>query len=192
MRIRTTAMAIGVALLVAGTALAAPTAKDPMTMLLRKADMPAGTTYEASEGDDLGLGDGMDAGGVDTTAASYYGVSFTKPKGAVHLSGVVYVADSAAAATKGFTLAKKQRTAWWKKLGGAKTFQLPKYGDQQITYYDPAGPEGVGNFELLVRRNNVVWWLGIKHERHPPRPNADLLRDVKTYAVKQKLRVGNG
>ncbi len=69
---------------------------------------------------------------------------------------------------------------------------LPKYGHQQVATYSPAGGEGIHILELLVRQNTVVWFIAVKREKRPPIPKAQFLAETKTYALKQKRRVGSG
>ena len=79
-------------------------------------------------------------------------------------------------------------------MGGGKDriTGLPLYGAQQFGRHDPAGAEGIGIMELIVRKNAVVWLLNVKLEHRPALPKATLLAELKKYALKQKRRVGSG
>jgi hypothetical protein len=187
------ALAIVAAAVVTTSALAATTAKNPSSLILRQADMPRGAQYEATQGDDTGLGDALEAKGIDADAASYLGASFSKAKGFWQISGVAFVTPSAAKARQAFAVVTKERTAWWRRFGGPlKKITPPLYGDQQSAGYDPPGGEGIALVELVVRRNTVVWVLWVKSERRPAIPNAEFFAEFRKYAQKQKTRVGAG
>ena len=193
MRLRTTFLVLVAAAAAAAGALAAPVAKDPSSLILRKSDFARGADYDASSGDDIGIGDKLSAASIEWDAASYLGATYSKKKGFLQVSGAVFTTGSAARAKKGFTIAKKVRDTFWKSIGSsAKPIPVPSFGDQQFARYDPPGGEGIGTIELLVRRNTVVWLLHITLERRPAAPKAELLADLKKFASKQKARVGAG
>ncbi len=193
MHVRTISLALITAAVVATTALAATTAKNPSSLILRKADLPRGATYEATDGDDTGLQDALEAKGIDSEAATYLGATFSKAKGFWQISGAVFSTASAAKARQAHTLITKERTAWWRRIGSPlKRITPTSYGDQQTAGYDPPGGEGIALTELIVRRNTVVWVLWVKSERRPAIPNAEFFAEFRKYAQKQKTRVGTG
>ena len=155
--------------------------------------MPSGAEYEADTGMDYGLADKLEAKGVDADAATYLGSSYSKTKGFLQVSGNVYTTASAAQGKKAFAVITKDRALFWKTNGeGTVKLTTPSYGDQQTGRHDPAGNEGIGIMELIVRRNAVVWMLYVRREHRPTLPEATLLTELKKYALKQKRRVGGG
>jgi hypothetical protein len=193
MRFRTIALVIIAAAVATASALAAPAGKDPMQLILRKADMPAGASYDTSTGMDILTEGKLEAQGVVADAASYQGARYSKARGMLQISGTVYTTTSAANGTKLFSVVKNVRNGFWKTVGGGKAkITVPSYGNQQFARLDPAGSEGVWIMELLVRKNTVVWLLNVKLDRRPAAPKAELLGQVQKYARKQKLRVGSG
>jgi hypothetical protein len=186
-------LVLAVAMAVTASAWATTAAKDPAQLLLRQADFPAGTTYDADTGIDVLIDGKLEARGVDADAANYVGATYSNAKGFLQVSGIVYATASSAKATTAFSVLKKDRDAWWKKFGGGKArISVPSYGAQQFARHDPAGNEGIGIIELLVRKNTVVWLLTAKIERRPAVQTAILLAELKKYALKQKQRVGSG
>jgi hypothetical protein len=175
----------------ASTALAASAGKDPTQLILRKADMPAGASYDSSTVDDTKLHDQLVAEGVQAEVANYLGATYSKTKGFLQISGVVYATGSATQAQRTYALFKKQRDAFWKR-SAKKLSRIPVYGTQQFARHSPAGAEGIRIMELIVRKNTVVWLLNVKLERRPPLPKATLLAELKKYALKQKRRIGSG
>ena len=107
--------------------------------------------------------------------------------------GVVLTVASVQQARKGFAIAKQERDAWWKLVGEApRRISVPSYGDQHYARHDPAGGEGIGVMELLVRTRTFIWLLNVQVERRPAAPKAQLLAELKKYAQKQQRRVGAG
>jgi hypothetical protein len=195
MRLRALALAVLAAAAVSTGALAATTAKDPTTLILRKADFPASANYDSNDNDDRGLDNALDARGLDVEAASYLGITYSRAKGALHASGAVWTPSSVAEAKKVFAIVKKARGTFFRQIGTMKQTVVvrPSYGNQQFARYDPAGSEGIASVELLVRRNSVVWLLNVSIERRPNIPKkAEVLAQVRKYATKQKRRVGAG
>lgn len=184
---------LGAALVAVATATAATTAKDPMTLILRQADMPRGTTYEADDGVDT-LKEPLRTSGLTGAGALYLGAAFSKEKGFLEVSGIVITTESPASARKAFAVVRKARDAFRRSLGGDKMtpVSLPPLGTQQVALIDPPGNEGIGHAEVVVRRNSVVWVLHVKLERRPAPPVAELVGELKRYAAKQKTRVGAG
>ena len=176
-------------------ALAATTAKDPSTLILRKADFAAGATYDSNDNDDRGIDNALDARGLDVEAASYLGVELLEGQGLPPGDGCVWTPASVAEAKKVFAIVKKERDTFFRRIGGMKQTVAvgPSYGNQQSARYDPAGGEGIASMELLVRRNSVVWLLYVNVERRPNIPKkAEVLAQLRRYAAKQSRRIGAG
>ena len=197
MRFRAVALAIAAAAAAAAVtgALAATAAKDPSTLILRKADFAAGADYDSNDNDDRGIDNALDARGLDVESASYLGATYSKTKGFLQVSGAVWTPSSVAKAKKVFAIVKKERAAFFRRIGSMKqTIAVrPSYGNQQFARFDPAGGEGIASMELLVRRNSVVWLLYVNVERRPNIPKkAEVLAQLRKYATKQKRRIGSG
>ena len=192
MKLATTAVALLV-LCIAPMAAAGAAIKDPSTMILRQADLP-GATYEAEDDLDDYLKKPLQAAGLSGKAAQYYSVSFSQRKGSLKVSGVVLTVASAAQARKVFTITKKARDAFVRKVGTRDwmTVSAPSYGNEQRARVSPPGNEGIANAELIVRKNTAVWLLYVTLERRPKPPVSELLSDLKRFAAKQKQRVGAG
>jgi hypothetical protein len=164
------ASAVLVAATIAGTALAASTAKNPKTLVLQKSDFPPGARVikKYTEG-------GAAAGG-----AAYY-ITYRYKSG----SNTRELASFALVATNG-QLAR----AFYREL---KTdvprtrLVLPKYGDEQL-----AGFLGLDGAMLLVRKNTVVWSLKIEYDLDLGLTKPEALAELKRYAPKQMKRVGSG
>ena len=183
------------ALVVTATSLAAATAKSPATMILRKTDVPGVQAYD--DGDELenAFEEPLEAVGVDYEAATYTVLASSNPKGALRVIGWVIATASASQAKKAYAAAQKglERARRASRAPKQAALSLPSYGNQQVAgLAEIDRGTGIGSATVLVRKNTVVWWLHVAHERRPPRTRAELVADLKTYAVKQKTRVGAG
>lgn len=193
MWIRSVILAIGAVAALATTALAAQAVTNPTSLILHRADFPAAADYDWAVGEDSGITDALKANGIKVQAASYLGMTYSPTKGGLKVSGGVIALGSDRIAKRAFALAKKQRDSFWKRIGERTTpITVPLYGQQQFARLDPFDSTGIGTIELLVRRNTVLWLLTVNLERRPAPKTAELLRYVKTYALKQKARVGAG
>jgi hypothetical protein len=177
----------------ATTALAGDAVRNPSAMVLRQSDLP-GWTYEAEADLDDYLKKPLQAAGLSGKAAQYYGVSFSQQKGSRKVSGVVLTVASAAEARRVFTITKKARDSFVRKVGTRNwmTVSVPSYGNEQRARVNPPGNEGIANAELIVRKNTAVWLLYVTLERRPKPPVSELVSDLKRFAAKQKQRVGTG
>lgn len=187
--------AITMSLVVVATSPAAAIAKNPATMILRQADIGRGATYEADDYVDQHYDDALDAAGVDFEEANYFGLTYSEAKGSLRVSGWVIVTPSPARARKAFTAGLKGQAAWLRTIRSPKLapLTLPSYGNQQAAGLDAIDPgTGIGYATILVRKNTVVWFLHVGHERRPPRSRADLIADLRRLAAKQAQRVGGG
>lgn len=190
MRVAMTLAVLLMSAVCAASAVAASAAKDPLSLVLRKADFPAGATYEADDGDYTQFRYRLDSGGVSFESATFQGISYSSTKGSLHVTGSVFVTPSAAQAKKGFTLVKSRKEFFWAPT--KRPLSLPSYGDQQYVLHDPAGGEGIWTANVVVRKRATLWALRVLSERRPAVSRAAFLASVKTYASKQRARVGGG
>jgi hypothetical protein len=190
---RASAFVAAVVAIVAGTAHAASAGKDPMTLILRQGDLPRGAIYEADDDDNMAVEEAIADRDIAVDEASYWGSTYSKAKGSVAVTGVVFVAGNIGAAKKVFPIAKKRRDVFWKNAGPTTAPVVPRFGDQQHARISPpdAGT-GIGSVELIVRKKSIVWLLNVNIERRPARSKAELLGELKTYARKQQRRIGTG
>jgi hypothetical protein len=190
---RAAAIVLGlvVALAAAGAALAGEVAKQPLSLVLTKADFPAGMRYTVEEDDLSGFEPYLESGGVSYKPASYDAISYSKAKGLLHVAGTVMTTASAAQAKKGFAIIVKQRyLPFW--IGVTRQLTVPSYGDQQRARLDPAGGEGQWTLNILVRKGATLWLLHLVSERRPALAKGEVLATFTTLARKQKARVGSG
>ena len=194
MRLRNLVLATSAALAFAASAVAASAAKDPSTLILQKKDFAAGADYDWSSGDDFDLTSALGAKGVAAKAATFLGATYSKRAGFLQVSGIVFTTAGAAKARIGFGIVTKERQAFWKRLraGYKPIARIPSFGDQQLALYDAPGGEGIASIDLIVRKSSVIWLLNVKLERRPPPPMSEIVAALKTYAAKQKARVGAG
>jgi hypothetical protein len=192
MKLATAGVAL-LALCIASMAAASAAVRDPSTMILRQSDLP-GWSYEAEADLDDYLKKPLQAAGLSGKAARYYGVSFSQQKGSLKVSGVVLTVASAAEARRVFTITKKARDAFVRKVGARNwtSASVPSYGNEQRARVSPPGNEGIANAELIVRKNTAVWVLYVTLERRPKPPVAEIVSDLKRFAAKQQRRVGAG
>jgi hypothetical protein len=166
------AAAVFVAAVMATTALAASTLKDPKTRVLQKSDFPAGARlikkYTA----------GASSSGGASYVATYKYKSGAKTR---QLSSSAIVLKSRGAAVAGFRYFKSDTIKTATKL------TLPKYGDEQFATF-----LGLDGGELFVRKNTVVWSLKIEYDIDLGLRKAEALAELKRYAPKQMKRVGSG
>ena len=168
------------------------TAVDPLRQVLQKTDLPAGASYEAELGLDSHLLKPLKAAGLSGYAGRYYGATYSESKGYRQVSGVVITVADAAAARRAFTIVKEARSTFVKDSNSWRPLLLPRYGDDQTARLNPPEGHGIGNVELIVRKNRVVWMLYLSFERRPKPPVTEIVAEARTYAVKQQRRVGAG
>lgn len=163
------AAALAAAALTSG-ALAAAAAKDARTMVLRKADFPAGTRSLNVTGN-----------------RSSYGLTFryAGPGGRNDLTSGATVTASRSAAVAGFRELKSDYSK------NVPTLVLPKYGDEQHVSFL------LGTAQLIVRKNTVVWVLTLARTGSSgSNPNEikkrEATAELKKYAAIQARRVGGG
>jgi len=204
--VKTTVVAFVAAATVATAPLAAVSAQDPLKLALQRSDMPP-TTVKApvfnpsphrDNPADLAI-----LGVPKVTGASY---SYTWPAGGQvnlpglgpadkewYLTGSVYLAPTQAAARMLFRYGQQAQHGFFADFptDGSTKLTLPAYGDQQFALLgkDAGGPQAM----VFARKRSVVWELRIGHG--PPKwtlTKAQVLAQLKTYAAKQKARIGRG
>jgi hypothetical protein len=167
--------------MLAGSAIAASLAPDPVRMLLRKSDFPKSAKYTSGDVpanviQALKKGFGIDARGAYVVAD--IPVSSTKSE---MVTGSVYTTLNAGQARKVYAAFKHD-------FGGGSKLALPTYGDEQIALYKP----GSSIANMMVRRNSVVWSLSVEGMGLLVIPKAQMIAEMKKYAAKHKARVGAG
>lgn len=194
MRVRsiclTVAIATGIA--VAGSAVAA---KNPSSLILLRKDFPAHADYEAGPGvEGFNLEAAFEAKNFDAALAGYYGATYSAQKGHLQIRGAIITNSSPARAKTAFTIALKARQAFWKQLGEhyKPMSGLPSFGDQQLAFVQKPTVLTNGAIEIVVRKRSVVWVLQVLIDRQPPASVSAIVANVKTYATKQKGRIGPG
>jgi hypothetical protein len=178
MRLKAILTALLVAASLTAGALAATT-KDPLRVVLRPADVPAGKgtrvylpTFDRA----------LRPLGLHTKTAYFAYTLYQGTTRAKHVSGMVVVTPSRAQARRVYALLKEEAAA-----EAARTTRLAPLGDQQLVTltreHDP---------DVLVLRGTVVWQVGIRALGLEAYTRAQALKELQGYARKQKLRVGNG
>lgn len=185
-----TVLGLVIALAPAGTAFAGHGAKQPLSLVLTKADFPAGMSYTVETEDLSGFAPFLESGRVSYEPASYDATSYSKAKGLLHVAGTVMTTASAAQAKKGFaTIVKQRYLPFW--IGVTRQLSVPSYGDQQLARFDPAGSEGQWTVNIVVRRGSTLWLLHLVSERRPALTKGEVLATFTTLARKQQTRVDN-
>jgi hypothetical protein len=196
MRSTTIMLGLATALAVTAGALASPAVKDPSKLILQKKDFPAHSDYDASPGaDGFDLETALRAKGLDADLDGYVGETYSKDKGMLIVRGAVITTASVASAKRAFDVAVKARQAMWKVLGAKyRPFAgVPRYGDQQVAFAKTPTVLQDGSIDLAVRKRAVVWLLEVVvTDRQPPPKMSEVVTDLKTYAAKQKARIGTG
>ena len=174
MRSRAIILAVVSAASLAASALAASAVKDPMRLILTRADV-AGAKQTVQQAP-------IDTGGVRGKFAGYSYYFMRGQQEGLQVAGGVYAVESAAQARKVFASLQRQPGG---TSPGTKV-QLPRYGDQQIAWHKASASYA----KALVRKNTVVWQVEIVGTgSFAP---VDELAELKKYALKQKGRIGSG
>lgn len=191
MPFKTSVLGLATALAVAATALAAPTAGAPLTLVLKRSDFPAGTRASSRP---------MPAYAVGALGRGLKGASFSAsvPAGggstetAWLLTGDVIVAPDRAAARRLFQLGKSARIGLFSDVtGNPISLTLPAYGAEQLAFWTRSTSGRGVNVYVFVRKGVVVWQMNAAAiERSASK--AQVVAELRKYAVKQKRRVGNG
>ena len=197
-----TIVLIGVAACALGAAGSAEAAaKDPLKVALRRADLTAGAHGSTSRSPASGLRV-FGVAGLKGASSGYSlpaGGSVKTPLGPFakewRLDGDVFVSPDRDGAQKLFLLGKRAGVGLFSDVPESrfvKTVKLPAYGDEQLAYVTTNKARGM-QAVVFVRRGRVVWELMVAAsplQWHASR--AQLLATLKTYARKQKARVGPG
>jgi hypothetical protein len=154
------------------TALAASTARNPKTMVLQKADFPAGARLIKK------YTQGASSSGGAVYYATYQYKSGAKTR---QLSSSALVLKSGSLATTAFKYYKSDI------IKAATKLTLPKYGDEQFATF-----LGLDGGELVVRKNTVVWSLKIEYDIDIGLTKPQAIAELKRYAPKAMKRVGSG
>jgi hypothetical protein len=161
----------------ATTGVAAAAIKNPMSLLLRKTDLPRGATYQAGPGP-RNLVASLAKLGIKSQDA-YFSATYGDETG---LSGLVLAVESAGKAHTVFPKLKGD-------LGGAaktRVVRLPAYGDEQFA------TTSSGSADLVVRKKRVIWSLSLVPSFLSPMSRTEMTAELKKYAVKAKARIGSG
>lgn len=182
MRLATMLVALLAAAVCAVSALAGGVANDPMRLVLQRSDFPARTRWTGSR--DAALERSLANAGVEGKAARY--LTYIPRGGTEELlvSGLVITLSSVTEARRVFGSYKSPFPA-----PARDVVRLPvSYGDDQVAIAtgDPA------RADLRVRKGAVVWRLEIKWAGTDRFTRAQALAELRTYAPKQKRRVGGG
>lgn len=164
--------------LAAGTALAASAAKDPLSLVLQRSDMPAKAKYV--NGRMPTVEKAMAAGGIASSVAFHHSNIQRSQTKTDTVSGMVVTLKSPGDARKTYRLFKEDLAP-----KPSNIVRLPAYGDEQVAWWTPS----VSKAELLVRKGSMVWQLEVNPELLT---KSQTLAQLRVYAVKQKRRIGSG
>ncbi len=201
MHVRTIAL-IGVAACALGAAGSVEAAaKDPLRVALRQADLTAGAHGSTTRSSASGLRV-FGVAGLKGASSGYSfpaGGSVKTPLGPLakewRLDGDVFVSPDRDGAQKLFQLGKRAGVGLFSDVPESrfvKTVKLPAYGDEQLAYITTNAARGM-QAVVFVRKGRIVWELmivAIPLQWHASK--AQLIGTLKTYAFKQKTRVGTG
>jgi hypothetical protein len=200
MRLKSIVVASAAALALALNGTAASTAKGPRDLVLKPSDFPAGTQsvtraiqpYAISALGVRGLR------GADVAASVAVGGSVQTPLGSLpkewQVQADVYLAPDAAGARRLFGLGKAAQIGLSSFVSGTPIrLSLPAYGDEQLAFWTKPGPAKSLQAVVFVRKGAVVWQLMVSGTPAQWRPSrAQVVGQLRSYAAKQKRRVGTG
>ena len=171
------------AVILAGAALAAEAARDPLRLVLQRVDMPAGAKWTNGRMP-ASFARGLAAQGLRGRAAFH---STQIPLGTARykaVDGLVVVVADAAQGRRAFRLFREDLAP-----RAQDTVRLPSYGDQQLA---TVTTRPTVKAEVLVRKGAVVWQLEVATGGTAVMTRAQALGELKKYATKQKRRIGRG
>ena len=171
---------LAVTLVAVGAAGAASAAKDPLALVLQRADFPRATTWTSGR---LPAGFGRPAG-VQGEAAFYSAELVVSAAKSEMIGGLVAVFGSQADARKFYRIARETE----RRERGGRPVRLPSYGDEHGALLNP-DPIGAS---IIVRKGPIVWQLSVGAAGVLVMTRAQVLAELKRYALKQKRRVGAG
>ena len=158
----------------AATAAVASAASDPSRLVLARADFPAGASYASipMQGD---FTKALAAAGIKANAVGYH-----VQMGNETADGFVTTTGAASQAKKLYALMKDDVAP-----KPSSIVRVPSYGDEQFATFDAKDSKA----ELYVRKGSTVWQLEVNLSL---KTKAQTLAKLKTYAAKQKSRIGSG
>jgi hypothetical protein len=174
-------VALVAAAVMAASAAAAGTGKNPLSLVLQRADFPAKATWSAGRFPEFDKA--LAAVGLRGKSADYAAEIPLGSTGTLRVSGQVVVFEGAADARRWFARQKRDLVQS-SRLG--KTVRLPAYGDEQV-----AVAQLEPKADLRVRRGTVVWSVEVIL-RGSGYTSAQALVQLRAYATKLKRRVGSG
>src|SRR5215207_1698816 len=157
-----------VAILAASAAaLAAPSAKNPLALTLKQADLPAGARFSVNRDPASGLralGRGLK--GANYTGTFAAGGTVNTQLGELDkewfLEGDVIVAPNRSAARRLFQLGKRAQTGFFSDFPGTPRYvRLTAFGDQQLVFVSRPSLAGGISGAVFVRKGSVVWELRV-------------------------------
>ena len=177
-------LALASALAAAASSWGGTSAADPSRLVLARADFPSTATYSWGRMPASFAG-GLAALGVKAKGA-YYAAQFPRNSPRYRsVQGMVVTTGSAAQARAAYSAFKTEM-----RRGSMSVLSFPAQGQEQIALFQ--SPKLGSKVQLLVRRNTVVWQLEVAGEGLLVLSKAQLVAELKTYAAKQKRRVGAG
>jgi hypothetical protein len=153
------------------------TALNPKSLVLRRADVPAGAKR-------VSFGTSRGAIKIPRTVrgqAAYVGWKFKNRGATENVAAAAGILKTARDAHD--ILVHLKRT--FKRTGVSfKTAKLPKYGDEQFGAF--AGASGLGSALVFVRSGTRLWEVVVYG--YPRFTRARTIAELKKYAVKEKAR----
>jgi hypothetical protein len=159
-------------------------AKDPLSLVLQRADFPAKTKLTSARYPSIDKA--LAAAGLQGKSADCLAEIPRGGTEALLVSGRVVVFPNTAQASRMFAQYKRDLAL---DLKLARTVRLPAYGDEQSAFFQTKpGVRG----DIRARFGAVVWRVEIRWVGTEKHTRAQTLAELKTYATKLKRRVGNG
>lgn len=195
MRFASIALAAVAAAVVASTALAAPSASDPLRIVLQKADFPAGVKVSPTRNPPYALSAYGIKGltGANTWVSVPAGGSVKTSLGDFPKMWRVEADVLASPDTGGAQRIFGLDSAGGGALGAPASAKvtLPSFDDEQVAFVW-TGAQGTQAW-IVVRKQTVVWHLRVANAPLQWRnvTRAQALAQLKSYAGKQARRVGN-
>lgn len=158
----------------------AATASDPARLVLQRSDFPAGTQWSSTR--NATLERALEQAGIRGRAVGYGTVI---PQGGTEdllVGGQVIVLARAADARRVFASFRNPFPATTRDI----VTLAARYGDEQVAIVTRPPVRA----DLRVRRGTVVWKLEIKWAGTDGFSRARALAELRTYAAKQKRRIG--
>jgi hypothetical protein len=183
-RSTTMVVALVVGCVLTASVSAAGTARDPLSLVLQRADFPAKTKLTSAR--NVASDKKMALIGLPSKSADYLAEVPLGETEALWVSGRVVVFASAAQARLMFSQYKRDLAV---DLKLARTVRLPAFGAEQFAFLQ-TDPDI--RAQLRVRLAAVLWSVEIKWAGTETYTRAQALAELNTYAAKLKRRVGRG